>query len=47
MTVDPLAEIVTLLQPSASYSNLVEFGGRWRIRRDIEGKAVLFAVLEG
>lgn len=47
MTIDPLAEIVTLLQPSASYSKLVEYAGRWRIRRDIEGKPVFFAVLEG
>lgn len=47
MTVDPLAEIVTLLQPSASYSKLVEYAGRWRVRRDIEGKPVFFAVLEG
>lgn len=47
MTVDPLAEIVTLLQPSASFSKLVEYAGRWRIRRDIEGKPVYFAVLEG
>jgi hypothetical protein len=47
MSVDPLAEIVTLLQPSASYSKLVEYGGRWRVRRDIEGKPVFFAVLEG
>lgn len=47
MSVDPLAEIVTLLQPSASYSKLVEYGGRWRIRRDIAGKPVFFAVLEG
>jgi AraC-like DNA-binding protein len=47
MPVDPLAEIVTLLQPSASYSKLVEYAGRWRIRRDIEGKPVFFAVLEG
>lgn len=47
MTVDPLAEIVTLLQPSASYSKLVEYAGRWRIHRDIEGKPVFFAVLEG
>lgn len=45
--VDPLAEIVTLLQPSASYSKLVEYAGRWRIRRDIEGKPAFFAVLEG
>lgn len=47
MTVDPLAEIVTLLQPSASFSKLVEYAGCWRIRRDVEGKPVYFAVLEG
>lgn len=47
MAVDPLAEIVTLLQPSASFSKLVEYAGRWRIRRDVEGKPVYFAVLEG
>jgi AraC-like DNA-binding protein len=47
MIVDPLAEIVTLLQPSASFSKLVEYAGRWRIRRDVEGKPVYFAVLEG
>lgn len=47
MLVDPLAEIVTLLQPSASFSKLVEYAGRWRIRRDVEGKPVYFAVLEG
>jgi AraC-like DNA-binding protein len=44
---DPLAEIVTLLQPSASFSKLVEYAGRWRIRRDVERKPVYFAVLEG
>jgi len=27
MTVDPLSEIVTLLQPSASYSKLVDMPG--------------------
>jgi len=47
VTIDPLAEVVTLLQPSAGYSKLVEYAGRWRIRRDIEGKPVFFAVLEG
>ncbi len=47
MAIDPLAEIVTLLQPSASFSKLVEYAGRWRIRRDVEGKPVYFAVLEG
>ncbi|MCQ9156643.1 AraC family transcriptional regulator [Acidomonas methanolica] len=47
MTVDPLAEIVTLLQPSASYSKLVEYAGRWRLHRNVEGKPIFFAVLEG
>lgn len=47
MAVDPLAEIVTLLQPSASYSKLVEYAGRWRLHRNVEGKPVFFAVLEG
>jgi len=47
MPVDPLAEIVTLLQPSASFSKLVEYAGRWRICRDVAGKPVYFAVLEG
>ena len=47
MTVDPLAEIVTLLQPSTSFSKLVEYAERWRIRRDVEGKPIYFAVLEG
>lgn len=47
MLTDPLAEIVTLLQPSASYSKLVEFAGRWRVSRDVEGKTVFLAVLEG
>ena len=47
MTIDPLAEIVTLLQPSASFSKQVEYAGRWRIHRDVEGKPVYFAVLEG
>jgi AraC-like DNA-binding protein len=47
MTVDPLAEIVTLLQPSASFSKLVEYAGPWRISPDLESKPVYFAVLEG
>ncbi|WP_252167234.1 AraC family transcriptional regulator [Sphingomonas morindae] len=42
-----MADIVTLLEPSASFSKLVEYGGRWRIRRDSEGRPVFFAVLEG
>jgi AraC-like DNA-binding protein len=47
MTIDPLAEIVTLLQPSASFSKLVEYAGRWRIAPEVGGKPVYFAVLEG
>ncbi len=47
MTIDPLAEIVTLLQPSASYSKLIEYAGRWRLHRKVEGQPVFFAVLEG
>jgi AraC-like DNA-binding protein len=47
MRVDPLAEIVTLLRPSASFSKLVEYAGRWRISGDVAGKPVFFAVLEG
>src|ERR1700683_3838546 len=44
---DPLAEIVTPLQPSASFSQLVAYSGRCRARRDVEGKPFYFAVLEG
>jgi len=47
MTADPLAEIVMLLQPSASFSKLVECAGVWRIRRNVEGKPVFCAILEG
>lgn len=47
MTVDPLAEIVMLLQPRASFSKLVECAGTWRIRRDAEGQPVYCAILEG
>lgn len=47
MPIDPLAEIVTLLQPSASFSKLVDYAGRWRLNHDLEGKPVYFAVLEG
>ena len=47
MPVDPLAEIVTLLQPSASFSKLVEYAGAWRVRGDVEAKPLYCAVLEG
>lgn len=47
MSVDPLAEIVTLLQPRASFSKLVEFAGAWRVRGDVEAKPFYCAVLDG
>ncbi len=47
MSIDPLAEIVALLQPNASYSKLVEYSGAWRIQGAVEAKPVFCAVLEG
>lgn len=47
MTVDPLAEIVTLLQPAARLSKLVECGGAWRIHREATGEPFYCAILEG
>jgi AraC-like DNA-binding protein len=47
MTTDPLAEIVTLLQPAARSSKLVECAGSWRIHRESTGEPFYCAVLEG
>jgi len=47
MPVDPLAEVVTLLQPAARFSKLVEAAGAWRIRRDGTGEPFYCAVLQG
>ncbi|NLS20281.1 AraC family transcriptional regulator [Rhizobium sp. P40RR-XXII] len=47
MTVDPLAEIVTLLQPTARFSKLVECAGSWRIHREMTRQPFYCAVLEG
>lgn len=47
MTVDPLAEIVTLLQPAARFSKLVECAGAWRIHREATGEPFYCAILEG
>ena len=47
MTVDPLAEIVTLLQPAARFSKLVEGVGEWRIHREATGEPFYCAILEG
>jgi AraC-like DNA-binding protein len=47
MTIDPLAEIVTLLQPAARFSKQVECAGRWRIHREGTGEPFYCAILEG
>ena len=44
---DPLAEIVNLLQPSASFIKLVESAGSWAVRRREPGRPFYCAVLEG
>jgi AraC-like DNA-binding protein len=45
--IDPLAEVVTLLQPSARYSKLVTGAGPWRISRTDAGQPFYCVVLEG
>lgn len=45
--VDPLTQVVGLLQPSASFSKLVLAGGAWTVRRDDHGQPFYAAVLEG
>ena len=47
MSVDPLAEVVTLLQPAARSSKLVECAGQWRTHREGTGEPFFCAVLEG
>lgn len=47
MTVDPLADVVALLQPAARFSKLVEAAGAWRIHRRDIGEPFYCAVLEG
>jgi AraC-like DNA-binding protein len=47
MSADPLAEIVTLLQPSARLSKLVECAGHWRIHREATREPFYCAILEG
>lgn len=44
---DPLAEIVTLLQPQAAFSKVVSGAGRWRVRRTQAGEPFYCVVLEG
>lgn len=45
--VDPLAEVVTLLQPSTRYSKLVHGASPWRISRTVAGEPFYCVVLDG
>ena len=45
--IDPLAEVVALLQPGASLSKRVSGAGAWRIRRTDAGQPFYCAILEG
>ncbi|RZJ13667.1 MAG: AraC family transcriptional regulator [Rubrivivax sp.] len=45
--VDPLTEVVMLLQPTARFSKQVVGAGRWRIHRSDAGEPFYCAVLEG
>jgi hypothetical protein len=45
--VDPLAEVVTLLQPAATASKVVGGAGHWRVRRSEAGQPFYCAILEG
>ncbi|WP_428490829.1 AraC family transcriptional regulator [Rhodopila sp.] len=45
--IDPLAEVVTLLQPGARFSKLVVGSGPWHIRRSDAGQPFYCVVLEG
>jgi AraC-like DNA-binding protein len=45
--VDPLAEVVTLLQPGAPFSKLVCARGPWRVRRSEAGQVFYCVVLDG
>lgn len=45
--IDPLTEIVTLLQPQARFSKVVGAAGSWRVRRTEAGRPFYCAILEG
>ncbi|MBU9425395.1 AraC family transcriptional regulator [Burkholderia gladioli] len=47
MSVDPLAEVVSLLQPRAAFSKQVIASAPWAVRRAETGRPVYFVVLEG
>ena len=45
--IDPLAEVVTLLQPGARFSKLVHCASPWRISRSDAGQPFYCLILEG
>ncbi len=45
--VDPLAQVVSLLRPSASFSKLTYGAGCWRVRRTEAGRPFYCVVLDG
>jgi AraC-like DNA-binding protein/mannose-6-phosphate isomerase-like protein (cupin superfamily) len=45
--IDPLAEIVTLLQPAARFSKVVVGAGRWRVHREEVGQPFYCVVIDG
>ena len=45
--VDPLAEVVTLLQPAATFSKVVGGAGSWRVRRAEAGRPFYCVILDG
>ena len=44
---DPLAEVVTLLQPQARFSKVVHAAGAWRVRRSESGQPFYCVILDG
>jgi AraC-like DNA-binding protein len=45
--IDPLAEVVLLLQPGAPFSKVVSAAGRWLVRRSEYGRPFYCVLLEG
>ena len=45
--IDPLTEVVSLLQPQARFSKVVEAAGAWRVRRAESGQPFYCVVMEG
>jgi len=45
--IDPLAEVVTLLQPCAPFSKIVNGAGPWRVRRTEPGRLFYCVILDG